>query len=245
MELGKSEETDKKVRAGIESALGGSDEWVLIGGPPCQAYSLVGRVKNSSLTNYDPKGDNRFVLYRSFLEIAAAFRPSIFIMENVKGLLSASLGDQPVFEKMLEELQSPRKALGLDQNGVTGDLGYSLYPIVTQDASIPLLRNSVPRGFIVKAEDYGIPQARHRIVVVGVRSDIGHRPIGLKKRKPVCARAVLEGLPRIRSGLSKGTSEQDQSERVSGSRSAARARSGARIGGSGGIRGVSGGSQAL
>ena len=67
----------------IEEALpkGVHKKWVLIGGPPCQAYSLIGRnrMKNDSFRNFEQ--DERHFLYKEYLRIIHKFKPPIFIME--------------------------------------------------------------------------------------------------------------------------------------------------------------------
>lgn len=72
---------DKQIDERIRSALKGADTWVLIGGPPCQAYSLVGRSRRGGI---DP-GDHRVHLYREYLRILAEHHPPFFVMENVTG----------------------------------------------------------------------------------------------------------------------------------------------------------------
>ena len=75
----------------IDTALGNQKNWVLIGGPPCQAYSLAGR---SRLRGKSPKDlqaferDKRHFLYTEYLRIIQRFEPSVFVMENVKGMLT-------------------------------------------------------------------------------------------------------------------------------------------------------------
>ena len=75
----------------IQDALDGYCEWVLIGGPPCQAYSIAGRSRNRGNDNYNAEEDHRQYLYLEYLQIIAEHRPAVFVMENVKGLLSATL----------------------------------------------------------------------------------------------------------------------------------------------------------
>jgi len=79
------------LRERIRESLDGSDDWVLIGGPPCQAYSLVGRSRNRGIENYRLEDDPRSTLYRQYLQIIAGFWPAAFVMENVRGLLSSRL----------------------------------------------------------------------------------------------------------------------------------------------------------
>lgn len=65
------------------------DKIILIGGPPCQAYSLVGRARNKGITGYNADKDDRHFLYREYIRILKRLRPAAFVMENVKGLLSS------------------------------------------------------------------------------------------------------------------------------------------------------------
>ena len=59
------------------------------------------------------------------------------------------------------------------------------------------------QDFLIKAEDYGIPQKRHRVIILGVRDDIPFHPITLQKVKQVPLEKVIGDLPPIRSGLSR------------------------------------------
>jgi len=91
-ELGSDRQWVEEARKRITKAVGGCDNWVLIGGPPCQAYSIAGRSRNHGNRDYDPKTDVRQRLYVEYLQILADHWPSVFIMENVKRCLSATLG---------------------------------------------------------------------------------------------------------------------------------------------------------
>ena len=107
-ELGK--EDPHKIHKWIQGALAGYDEWVLIGGPPCQAYSIAGRSRNRGNANYQAEKDDRQFLYKEYLQIIAEHQPAIFVMENVKGLLSATLKDQYIFERMcMRTFRNPEK----------------------------------------------------------------------------------------------------------------------------------------
>lgn len=64
---------------------------ILVGGPPCQAYSLVGRARNRGIANYVAEADSRHFLYREYIRILDRLRPAAFVMENVKGMLSSSM----------------------------------------------------------------------------------------------------------------------------------------------------------
>ena len=61
---------------------------VLLGGPPCQAYSIVGRARDPYKMEYDTRNH----LYIYYIEFLKEFNPEIFVFENVPGLISAGKG---------------------------------------------------------------------------------------------------------------------------------------------------------
>tara|TARA_R110001583_G_scaffold183495_2_gene342124 strand:- start:285 stop:1832 length:1548 start_codon:yes stop_codon:yes gene_type:complete len=191
----------ENVRKLISSKLRDDSPWVLVGGPPCQAYSLVGR---SRMMN-DPKFklDERHFLYREYLRIIADHRPPVFVMENVKGLLSAKVGAEQVIRMIVSDLSRPEAAL----NDGKGDLQYKLYSLVSDE---PIDQDADPREFLVKAEEFGVPQARHRMFILGVRSDCKIRPTQLQRHEAPNVKQTIGQLPKIRSTLSK---EKDDAER--------------------------------
>ncbi len=177
--------------------------WVLIGGPPCQAYSLVGRSRNRGKSDYRPEDDHRHFLYREYLRIIQKYRPAVFVMENVKGILSSKVGGERIFHSILEDLSDPDRAIGK----VRSRHGYRIHSLSNEvkferggDA-----RLVDARKFIVRAEDYGIPQARHRVILLGVREDIPAELVRtLAKASGECyVEDALAGLPPLRSSLSK------------------------------------------
>lgn len=99
------------IRERISQALEGHGEFILLGGPPCQAYSVMGRSRNSGNPNYKATEDTRQRLYVEYLQVLADHHPAIFVMENVKGLLSATLENQRIFERILDDLRSPCEAV--------------------------------------------------------------------------------------------------------------------------------------
>ncbi len=207
-ELGSLEESGDRINDSIRQAINGAKDWVLIGGPPCQAYSTIGRARNATVEGYDPDTDVRFELYREYIKIIATHWPAVFVMENVRGLLSASHKNQLIFDRISADLQDPASALAPDGISIADGYEYRLYSIVTKPSRLDGTLN--PPDFVVKAEDYGIPQARHRVVILGVRDDISAEPDTLiPASEHVNAEDVLEGLPTVRSGLSS----QDDPER--------------------------------
>jgi DNA (cytosine-5)-methyltransferase 1 len=100
IELGKTD--PKIVDRAIRSVLGDSKQWILIGGPPCQAYSLAGRARRTQDKAFDQ--DERHFLYREYLRILQVHKPTVFVMENVKGLLSSSHSGKSMFNRIIEDL---------------------------------------------------------------------------------------------------------------------------------------------
>jgi len=141
--------------------------------------------------------DERHFLYREYLKIIIDHRPPVFVMENVKGLLSAKIDGKPVINRIVNDLTSPKKALRNDANG----LGYKLYSLSEEEKPDDEVD---PRLFLVRAEAFGVPQARHRMFIVGIRNDLNIRPGRLRPHSPPTLRQTIGGLPPIRSSLSKG-----------------------------------------
>jgi len=149
------------------------------------------------------ENDERHFLYKEYLKIIADHRPPVFIMENVKGLLSSKVNGEPVIQKIVDDLSSPIRAIGKKKNG----LRYRLYSLNSEEMHSD---DVDPKEFLVRAEEYGVPQARHRMFIVGIRDDINVRPATLSNSEPPTVEDVIGGLPKIRSGISKGT---DSAER--------------------------------
>lgn len=195
-ELGKNKPDE--VDSWIRGALKGADAWVLIGGPPCQAYSIAGRSRNNGIPDYVPEEDERQYLYGEYLRILATHLPPVFIMENVKGLLSATLQSESILEKILSDLRQPRVAIKNYRGNKSAR--YRIFSLVKHGESETLNLDD----FVVKAEKYGIPQARHRVILLGVRDDIDViQPNVLRPQDPVTVHDILHSLPALRSGLSE------------------------------------------
>jgi len=200
-ELGSDMVPQGKVRNRINVSLGSKRRFVLIGGPPCQAYSLAGRSRNKGNIDYDPIKDRRQLLYKEYLKILADHCPVVFVMENVKGLLSAKLKGEHVLKLIIEDLQNPAKAVYPKQQRVENNRSkYRLFSF-SADPQQSIFNS---KNFIIKAENHGIPQSRHRLIILGIRGDYERvSPKLLKSWEPVAMNKVISDLPKIRSGLSK------------------------------------------
>jgi DNA (cytosine-5)-methyltransferase 1 len=183
-----AEDTHSIVSKRVKEVVRQSDRWVLIGGPPCQAYSLVGRSRMRS-TNPDKfERDKRHFLYREYLRLLVDHAPPIFVMENVKGLLSSKINGRSIFNQIISDLSRPNgdslryRILSLSDTGVFGPN---------------------PDDYVIKCERHGIPQARHRVILCGVREDIPTDPAYLSvESEPIGVEEALVGLPPVRSQLS-------------------------------------------
>lgn len=174
------------------------DDTILIGGPPCQAYSLVGRVRSRGKVGYIPEEDARHYLFREYIRVLDKLRPAAFVMENVKGMLSSSVESRLVFEMLMEDLSS----LG------TGHAHhYELRCVRVEDGKASLQAAGQPSDFIVRAETFGVPQRRHRVIIIGIRSDLSERAADADISVSGATRTVrdaIETMPVLRSGISRG-----------------------------------------
>lgn len=194
---------DRILDAALDSRLNKKTDCVLIGGPPCQAYSLVGRSRNRGKADYRPEDDHRHFLYREYLRVLQKFQPAVFVMENVKGILSSKVGGRQIFHDILTDLVDPYAALG--RKGGRGTT-YRIHSLTTgrHFAKGMNVREINPYDYVVKAEDYGIPQARHRVILLGIRDDIEAVPLSLTATSPrLTVRDAIKDLPRLRSRLSR------------------------------------------
>ena len=97
------------------------------------------------------------------------------------------------------DLSQPASTVGEENAG----LEYKLYSL-SQSGVMDL--DADPSDFVVKAEEYGIPQARHRIFIMGIRSDIDIKPRILEKSDTrTTVKEMIDDLPKLRSSLSRLT----------------------------------------
>ena len=116
---------------------------LIIGGPPCQAYSIAGRVRDEN----GMKNDYRNYLFEHYLNVVNRYRPKLFVFENVPGILSASPDGTPIRE--------------LIKNGFES-IGYCI-------------SNDLKKA-LVNAVEYGVPQNRNRVIIVGLNKDYYDEP---------------------------------------------------------------------
>ena len=120
---------------------------VIVGGPPCKAFSRIGRGKLNSLSERGYLLDPRNRLYHNFHHFLEVFAPRAFVMENVTGMLS--MEGRNVADVAARELSRP-----MGEDGVRYEVRYA----------------------VLDASWYGVPQYRQRVIFMGIRSDLGLRP---------------------------------------------------------------------
>jgi DNA (cytosine-5)-methyltransferase 1 len=125
---------------------------VLTGGPPCQPFSPAG--KRQSLN------DPRAAPLMEFIRVIREARPKVFVMEEVPGVLSARIRHVPIKERGKRPL-APEEEPGSAWRVVLEELNKTGYMIEWR---------------VLNAADYATPQERERVIVIGVRPDLGVKP---------------------------------------------------------------------
>lgn len=148
----------------FDKHLKNADIDVIIGGPPCQGFSLANKRRNK--VSNDPRNQ----LFYEFVKTIDWYGPKAFVMENVKGLLSMQSGN--VIKQILKEFKS------------AGKFGYEV------------------DYRILKASDYGVPQLRERVIIIGIRKDLGVLPEFPKKNVAIeiTVDEAISDLPQIQAG---------------------------------------------
>jgi DNA-cytosine methyltransferase len=114
---------------------------VVVGGPPCQAYSMAGRIRDE----HGMAKDYRNYLFESYIAVVGRLKPDLIVFENVEGMLSARPGGVPIVKR----IESAFRGAGY---AISGDLrGEALFEL----------------------SDFGIPQRRKRVVIVGLSARFG------------------------------------------------------------------------
>jgi len=138
-------------------------------------------------------------------------------MENVKGMLSAKVDGEPIFESIRSDLHDPCKASDSGPQKGRKKHKYRIVSLVIPPPEEDLLgersEDTNPRDYIIKSEQYGIPQKRHRVILLGLRDDIADKWNNNHILKPhsetVRIKDVISDLPKLRSGLSKSTNTKE------------------------------------
>jgi DNA (cytosine-5)-methyltransferase 1 len=180
--------TDIDIIEKIASEIKNKEVDILIGGPPCQSFSSLGRAKDENKMQNDPRN----FLFESYEKILNHFLTKIFVFENVTGLLTATLGNKKTVNVILSRLSKNYK----------------------------LIKD--PNNMVLNSCDYGVPQIRKRVILIGVRNGINIDPTEiyngiikthyhpessekekLNKEKYVSVKDAISDLPSIKPGEGK------------------------------------------
>jgi DNA (cytosine-5)-methyltransferase 1 len=121
----------------VDELTGGVTPDIIIGGPPCQGFSLANKRRNKI------KDDPRNKLFYQFVKFIDWYSPKAFVMENVKGLLSMQKGK--VIKTIVEEFTNAGTGYNVEYK-------------------------------ILRASDFGVPQMRERVIIIGIRKDLNIIP---------------------------------------------------------------------
>mgnify|MGYP003429740450 CR=1 FL=1 len=132
---------------GLKTLIGKNPVDLVIGGPPCQAYSLAGRIRDP----YGMRNDYRNYLFESYINIITYFQPKCFVFENVVGMLSAAPDGTLIVDKI-------RKAFNDAGYDVIDDFKKAIYDVA----------------------DFGVPQHRRRVIILGVRREFQEKGLVAK-----------------------------------------------------------------
>ena len=200
LELGQPRDNDYLDEILKKENLSG-EQVVVIGGPPCQAYSLMGRAKNMGTVGYVPEEDKRHYLYKQYLRILDKAKPAAFVMENVKGILSSRVGGRQVFHDILTDLTDPSKAMS-NKTGIRYTIHSLVVPMKFESGMDPSTIDA--HDFIVRTDQYGLPQARHRVILLGIREEMEYEGQHLlQPSNKLFVEDAIKELPALRSRLSR------------------------------------------
>ncbi len=143
----------------IKKIIGNNKIDVIIGGPPCQGFSIAGRIGRNFID------DERNQLFKEFVRFVNVIKPKIFVMENVAALKTHNKG------KTIEEIVNEFK-----------NVGYTV------------------KYDVLNAVNYGVPQQRRRIFIIGTLNENNKFEFPKKTNKYITIKEALKGLPELKSG---------------------------------------------
>ena len=161
---------------GLDALVGDKNVDIIIGGPPCQAYSVAGRIRDQNKM----QDDYRNFLFESYLEVVKHFKPNICVFENVPGILSSAPGGKLIIERISEAFSAA---------------GYYISEDLKNDALFDLSEFGVPqkrkRVIIIAVKETRFDNPKN--VVDNCYSFLNE----LKIEKAITVEEALSGLPKI------------------------------------------------
>lgn len=134
--------TSKDIVKRISDVVGDNVVDIIIGGPPCQSFSPLGKAKDENNMQDDPRN----YLFENYVKVLNHFKPKFFVFENVTGLLDTKVKGKSIFKMILKRLRKN-------------------YKVLSDESMI-----------VLNATNYGVPQERKRVILLGVRRDLSIDP---------------------------------------------------------------------
>ena len=122
---------------------------VVVGGPPCQGYSGIGHRRSFEIDKEEIPSNH---LYREMAKVVQAVGPKIFVFENVRGLLNSKWTSDGESGEIWRDVQKAFRRISFKRGSKMLD-----YKIASS---------------LLLAKDYGVPQNRPRVIMIGIRSDV-------------------------------------------------------------------------
>lgn len=135
---------------GLDALIGNGGLDIVIGGPPCQAYSIAGRIRDEN----GMRDDYRNYLFESYLSVIRRYKPKAFIFENVPGLLSARPGGEPIAPRIRQAFLEAGWVIPSDLKQAQVDMS-----------------------------EFGLPQVRKRLIILGLSLEVFGDRIGDMHRR--------------------------------------------------------------
>lgn len=135
--------TSKDIVKRICDVVGDNKVDIIIGGPPCQSFSPLGKAKDENNMQDDPRN----YLFENYVKVLNHFKPQFFVFENVTGLLDTEVKGKSIFKMILKRLRRNYKVLS-NENII-----------------------------VLNATNYGVPQERKRVILLGVRRNLNINPL--------------------------------------------------------------------